>query len=1195
MSNWDFQLRGVDDPRLAVHATRTLPAWLWSIDGSRVLWANPVAARLFGAANASELAGRSFRPADPHRRQVAQLAVKLPPNGATRLERLRGFGAPLGALVTCACTRLGFADGSAGVLVAATESIGRPMPLIDRLRGLVEGVDTPIAAFASDGLFVGSSAAARTLLGFRNLSEAGLDQARADALRLGRAETPIGLGHLVLQRVGSGADVGLIALLAPGTTTEPAPQPKGKSPEPQHRTDSDPQQETEHPAAAETPVEPPPQSEPTVEAPQATEEASRLTVVVTEAKDESGESQQSVESEIIPAPATDQQPAKIEAASAEPDYETFAILSEAPAEFTLLGDVAPAVEVRPAPPEPQVDEVDTNAPQSQPADPVEEPAAEVVPTDEPVAPGPIGEPSPYIEAVADEPASPQAAENEHRPATEQSAAPEPAAAEPSATEAPSAVDTMPEPPAPRRHPLRFVWQIDRDGRLAIASDEFLRLIGPHTAANLGERWSEAAVRLGLDPDHRVTAALATRHTWSGITLQWPADGTALRLPIEMSGLPVQDQGGAFAGYRGFGVCRDLAALDQLAALRRHAPHEPSPRPQPLSADRTSHDDASDQAPALDPLLNPLDTPVDTPKNVLPFRPANDTRAPSLTPGENSAFHELAQQLAARLASETPPTSEAPSIVDDETALEPEMAPSQVPDAPSADRVAPTPSPASGAGARDRLLLDLMPVGVLIYRLDRLLYANSAFLARMGFPSVAALEEAGGLDALYVDSGVGDSSSSSETGTPITITAAQGGDAAPTEARLFTIAWDGDQALALICSAATAPIAVPELPFAPTTAIEDAPSAVGAANAEELGAILDTTAEGVLMFDEAGQISAANRSAEALFGHDGDALVAHNLIELFAPESRAAVLDYLDSIKSGRAQSVLDHGLEALGQVREGGLFPLSMTIGRTRADGPNFFAVFRDLSQVQRTETELSQARRLAERAAGAKADVLARLSHEIRAPLNAIIGFAEVMIEERFGPLGNERYVDYMKDIRASGERVIGIVDDLLDLSRIETGKLDLAFASVNLNELVEQSVAVMQPRANRERIIIRTSLAHLLPAVVADAQALRQIIMNLIGTSIHLANAGGQVIVSTALSDVGEVMLRIRDTGSRLNDDELAAALQPFRTPAPSDRTEAAGVSLSLTKALVEANRATFHIKSAPQSGTLIEVVFAHAPATV
>ena len=120
------------------------------------------------------------------------------------------------------------------------------------------------------------------------------------------------------------------------------------------------------------------------------------------------------------------------------------------------------------------------------------------------------------------------------------------------------------------------------------------------------------------------------------------------------------------------------------------------------------------------------------------------------------------------------------------------------------------------------------------------------------------------------------------------------------------------------------------------------------------------------------------------------------------------------------------------------------------------------------------------------------------------------------------------------------------------------------------------MQPQANRERIIIRSSLAPALPPVIADASALRQIALNLIGNSIQLANAGGQVIVSTALSDLGDVVLRIRDTGLGLNGNELAAALEPFR---------------GLTKALVEANRAQFHIKTGARSGTLIEVVFAGA----
>src|SRR5271165_2348942 len=103
MNMMEFQLQGVSDPRLAVHATSALPAWLWSTDGSRILWANPVGAQLFGAANSTELAKRPLGPADVHRRQVAQLAGRLPPNGATRLERLRGFGARPGMLSTCAC------------------------------------------------------------------------------------------------------------------------------------------------------------------------------------------------------------------------------------------------------------------------------------------------------------------------------------------------------------------------------------------------------------------------------------------------------------------------------------------------------------------------------------------------------------------------------------------------------------------------------------------------------------------------------------------------------------------------------------------------------------------------------------------------------------------------------------------------------------------------------------------------------------------------------------------------------------------------------------------------------------------------------------------------------------------------------------------------------------------------------------
>jgi len=480
MNNAEFQLRGVGDPRLAVHATSALPAWLWSIDGTRVLWANPVGARLFGAANAAELAKKVFGPADSHRRQVAQLAGRLPPSGAIRLERLRGFGAPLGMLVTCGCARLDFADGSHAILVAAAETVGRPMPLIERLQRLVEGLDTPIAAFARDGMFVGASDAARSLLGFSNLSEAGLDDARSDALKRGRVEQPIGIGHIVLQRVGTGADVGLVALIAPAAPMADQPIP-----------------DYEQPAMS---------GEAPAEFALFDEFATPLTETAEAAMDEPAQP---------PVAAVADQPV--------PDYEQPAISGEAPAEFALIDEAVdqpaePAVEyVTPdEPPEPDLQAVlQLDVPH------VEASRAEAPP--ETATPDLVldrDEPSPYVEAVADEPAA--APLPEPAPVTEASAPP-PIAAAPA--QAPSWLDE----PAPntRRHPLRFMWQMDGDGRFSLGSDEFTRLIGVRTAAGFGRLWSEIAKVFGLDPDGRVLKAVATRNTWSGITLNWPHDGGGL--------------------------------------------------------------------------------------------------------------------------------------------------------------------------------------------------------------------------------------------------------------------------------------------------------------------------------------------------------------------------------------------------------------------------------------------------------------------------------------------------------------------------------------------------------------------------------------------------------------------------------------------------------------------------------------------
>ena len=191
-------------------------------------------------------------------------------------------------------------------------------------------------------------------------------------------------------------------------------------------------------------------------------------------------------------------------------------------------------------------------------------------------------------------------------------------------------------------------------------------------------------------------------------------------------------------------------------------------------------------------------PADIAANVLPFRAPGDAKQPVLTPVENSAFDELARQLSARLDTEND------NQVADRRRRNHLRVAGRSAAAPPEWLAAPEP-PARGEAARDKALLDLLPVGILIYRLDRLLYANPAFLAQMGYPNLHALEDAGGLDALYVEPGVSNASSTSDTGRPVRISASQPADAetdtppSAADARLYTISWGGDSALALIFS------------------------------------------------------------------------------------------------------------------------------------------------------------------------------------------------------------------------------------------------------------------------------------------------------------------------------------------------------------------------------------------------------------
>jgi PAS domain S-box-containing protein len=377
--------------------------------------------------------------------------------------------------------------------------------------------------------------------------------------------------------------------------------------------------------------------------------------------------------------------------------------------------------------------------------------------------------------------------------------------------------------------------------------------------------------------------------------------------------------------------------------------------------------------------------------------------------------------------------------------------------------------------------------------------------------------------------------------------------------------------------------------------EDKPNEDGPALAEaririsEMRAIIDTATDGVVLIDPDGSVRSISRPAEALFGFDNDDLVGKPFTSLFAIESQRAAREYLSGLSDHGVASVLNDGREVIGREAQGRFIPLFMTIGRL-PDASGYCAVLRDVTQWKRAEEELSQSRSQAEKASSQKTDFLARVSHEIRTPLNAIIGFSELMIDEKFGPIANDRYRDYLRDINRSGNHVLDLVNDLLDISKIEAGEQDMAYEAVSLNEALAEAVAIMQPQANRERVIIRSSFATRLPEVVADLRSIRQIALNVLSNAVRFTQAGGQVIISTAYEPNGDIAMRVRDTGIGMSQAEIEQALKPFKQINALKRTrgDGTGLGLPLTKAMVEANRAKFTLTSAPDEGTLVEIVF-------
>ncbi|HTJ58984.1 MAG TPA: PAS domain-containing protein [Devosiaceae bacterium] len=475
-----------------------------------------------------------------------------------------------------------------------------------------------------------------------------------------------------------------------------------------------------------------------------------------------------------------------------------------------------------------------------------------------------------------------------------------------------------------------------------------------------------------------------------------------------------------------------------------------------------------------------------------------------------------------------------------------FAPPRPPPVPSA-----TPEGALVTLGGETLVLNRLPLGIMVFRDQQVLFANRAITEMTGYPSVESLRSAG-LGAIFPAGDEGQ-----EAG-PVNHLVQRDGMLVPVTARLQSVSWQGKPALMLSASA---------------TEVRTGHEAAVRAFAE---LVAENRADGFIETSRSGVLTSVSADARQILGRLESQLVGRPVSALAAPADLSALREFFERPArfAETARPVLTvRGLEPG--------FEITLFAQGQAGVVSGYFGF------VRRTPGAMVPV--LAAPDAVADPALLGRLSRGVRRPLNAVIGFADLIGTAAFGKIENERYLEYARDIKTAGLEIAALVDELDDFSRLRDGRYTARPTDIDLAGLLESSVLRLRSQANSARVLVRSAISERLPRIRADRASLAQAILNLLASAIDQTPQGGSVVLSAQVDDDGGIVINVRDSANNLVD--LGERFVVFRDgvgrggePLGPVRSS---VGLALTRALLAVNAMTLTVDPAASAGMLFSVI--------